>query len=630
MARGRALLLLSLLLIPTLAAASAAPRAEGPDASGAYTLVFEVERANAGRVVLALAVAREDADGSVTARRELGGRDFAAGTSVLELPFLPAEGAGLYTVGLLVDEARVGEVRFAVDDAGGARTVGFDIPDEPTYLNLTSEDVNAAGKLKSPGEVLITRARIADANGLSDVEGVRWRVERAGALVYDGALAWPQNGTSADVEVRFDRAPIAAGEHTLRLVAHRGSAELASAARTFVIREVAPTLVAGALPNVTPDVNLTLDAFLVLADRNGEISGVMEPRVYRASTRVEGAGFSAILGTPLREADAEGTARFTYPLTLRVPERATPGAHRVSLYHDGALVGSVPFEVRAVPTLASVNATSQGNALRLDARGAGDGIVLATLAGSGNARVTAGFVNGSATLSLPAPQAGASYTWTLELRAREDGPTLAARHGSWSAPADGAALRVSPLFVRSRLPASWSVESERDLADANATWSFTRWDGAPEPRLVGELRDGRARVSSPPDLAAGRYTARLRLEWPDATASEATWGFDAGPWVELALGEPVVVGREARLSVRNAGGVTIERLVVESDPAASLVLRVGNASHAPTPVGSRSQFQGAPLAPGEEAQLVVRLPDGALRSGRHEVSVRVLAKVALG
>lgn len=638
MVRLRALALLFLVLslpLPTAVAGASAigVAAQGPAEDGSFSLLYDVEMTTAASVAVALHVLREDADGTLAGARDLGTRELAAGSTRLNLSFLPGEGAGQYTVGLVLDGIRAAELSFAVEDATSSRTVGFDIPDEPTYLNLTAEDVNADGKLKSPGEALITRAQISDRNGLADVDGVLWRVERAGVASHEAALVWaPGDALTAGLEVRFDRAPIAAGNHTMRLVAHRGGVEVAATMRTFAIREVAPTLAAGALVNVTPDEIRTQDAFFVLADKNGMPNGTMEARVYRGSTRVESAGFSATLGAPMRGEDVDGAARITYPLTLVTPTGAAAGSYRVSLYHDSALVGSLPFDVLPLPTLRNVNATALGNSLRLDVEGSGDGILAATLSDANGtaANATAPLVNGSAALTLPAPRQGTSYAWTLTLRAREDGPTLETRTGNWTAPLDGAPLRVTPLFVRSRLPASWTIDADRDMVDASPTWRFTRWDGVDEPRLVGQLNGSRARVSSPTDLPAGRYTALLRVDWPDGSASEASWSFDAGPWVELALGEPVVSGREARISVRNAGGIAVERLIVESDPLASLELRIGNASHQPTPTAGRSQFHGAPLAPGEEAELVVRLPEGALRSGRHDVPVRVLAKVALG
>lgn len=634
MVRGRALFLILLVLPFSLPAASASGAvgvgAEGPDAQGGFRLLFDVQRDAPASVDVALDVLREDADGTRQAARELGPRELAAGTTRLNLSFLPAEGAGRYTVGLVLDGARAAEVAFDVDDAGASRTLAFDVPDEPTTLALTNDDVNADGKVKTPGDALLTRAVVSDGNGLDDVDGVTWRVEQDGDVEAEGALAWPPgNGTSAEVTASFDQSPFPAGNHTLRLVAHRNGSDLASVARTFVIREVAPTFVSGALANVTPDENTTQRISLVLADKNGLPNGTIETRVYRGSTRAESAGLSATLGAPARGEDEGGAARVTYPLALAVPTRAAAGAYRVSVYHDGSLVESLPFEVLPLPTLRSVQATSDGAALRFDVSGTGDGLLVARMSdGNGSAAsVAERLVNGSASLRLEAPRQGAAYAWTLSLHAREGGPALETRAGNWSAPLDGPALRLTPVHVRARLPAVWAVESAWSLAGANATWSFTRWDGAPEPRLVGTLRDGRARVDGPVDLPAGRYTARLRATWDNGSASEATWSFDAGPWIELDLGEPVVEGREARVALRNAGGIAVGRLVVESAPATNLTLLVRNATLQPATNGQRAHFSGVDLAPGESADIVVRLPEGAMRSGRHDVALRVLARV---
>lgn len=626
-----AVLLLSLLPThPAVGAHTLAAGVDGPDPDGAYLLSFDVHRDAAGLAHLALDVARTDADGTLSATRDLGDADLPAGTSRRNVTFLPAEGAGRYVVAIVVNGTRGAELAFDVSDDAASTSVTFAVADEPTYVNLTNDSVNAHGKVKSPGEALLTRGSVSDANGLADLDALQWNVERAGATVLVGTIAMPTGVATSSFEHRFDASPFEAGNYTLRIAALKGGGSVASAARTFTIREVAPTFVSGSLANVTPDENVTQSVTVVLADKNG-IPVTPDVRVYRGSTRVESPSFDATLGEPARLADADGAARIAYPLTLRVPALASTGAYRVSLYHEAALIATIPFDVLALPTLANVNATSDAGRLVLRATGSGNGLLVARLTDGQGATTTVAqsFVNGSGAVTLDPPRRGVPLAWNVTLHARAGGPALAWREGNWSAPADGPAIALEPLHVRARLPAAWRVQTPWPLEGANVSVEFTRWDGQAEPRLAGSLQGDRVRVQAPPNVPAGRYTARALVTWPNGTASETTWSFDAGPWVELTLGEPSVVGRIATMSVRNDGGLGISRLVVETQPRASVTLqRAGEAIPALASGGRTAFFVG--LAPGEEATLRVELPSDERRSGAHRVDVRVLARVDVG
>lgn len=627
------LLLVSLLLIPLPLPPSAAaePRATGPDDEGAWVLAFDVTLVEARTASARLDVLREDAEGNATGARDLGTKDLPAGTSTVEIPFLPAEGAGRYTVALLLDGAIAGAVTFDVETAAAAQEIAFDVPDAPTWVNLTNDDVNADGKTKSPGEALVTRAIVTDDNGLAELDGLRFAVERAGVTVDSGALviSAPANATAAPVELRYDRAPLAAGAYTLRLSAHKGGALRAEASRTFTIREVAPSFVSGAIGNVTPDEDRTIATAVVLADRNGAVGpGALDARVYRGSARAEGSGFAATLGAPTRLADANGAARWSYPLDLRVPARATAGSMRVSLYHNDTLLASLPFDVLALPQLRSVAAANASGKLVLTPNATGEGHLTAILRGEDGRETRAASTSLAAPLVLAPPARGAPLRWTLELRAREGGPVVAERNGTWTAPFDGPALVVSGLHVRKHLPATWAIDAGgRSLADAEANVTFARWDGVPEPTLRASVANGRVRVDGPRDLAAGRYEARLMLSWPNGSVSEATWSFEAGPWIELALGAPVVDGTVARVPVENVGSLPIARFLVEAAPAARVKLVVGNATLEPREVGGRHAFSGATLEPGERGELIVELPAGPRAAGRASVSLRVMARL---
>lgn len=632
MARTRPFLLVLLLLpLPLPGAGASDPGAAGPDEHGAWSLAFDVSRAEAGAVTARLEIVREDADGARSATREIGERELPAGDSRQEFPFLPAEGAGRYTVALVLDGVRADEVAFDVEEAGASREIAFDVADEPTWLNITDDEVNAPGKLKSPGEALITRATLSDANGLTGFDGVRWSLERGGLTIDSGTLPLtaPADATSAPVELRYDRAPLAAGSYVLRLAANERGGPVAQTVRTFAIREVTPTFVSGSIPDVIPDEGRVVTAIITLADRNGAVGpGALDPRVYRGSSRAEGAGVTATLGAPTALPDVAGAARWAYPLELRIPARAPPGTLRVSLYHNDSLLSALPFEVRALPSLRSVVSSVEAGRLVLSANATGDGILTAKLRDAAGTEVSTVSADLTARIELDPPKRGEPLRWTLELRARAGGPVLAERNGSWTAPLGGPEIRLTLAHPGKRLPATWVVEgADVDIEAAQARVVFTRWDGANESALSARFANGRVRVDGPRDLPAGRYHAHLVLTWPNGTASEARWEIEAGPWIELTLGAPIVDATEARVPVENVGGLSISRLVVEATPPARVSLRVGNATFVARDIGGRQVFSGFALAPGELGELHVALPPGPRAAGRASVALRVMARL---
>lgn len=550
--RSHAFVLAALCILPVLPlpAASAAPRAPepvealGPDAEGGWRLAYLVHRDEAGPVALALDVRREDGAGAVAASaRDLGVRALPAGATRVEAPFLPAEGPGTYSVSLVADGTRGPPLVFAPEGGGASARFAFSIEDEPTTLALTNESVNADGKAKAPGEAVVTRAVLRDGNGVGDVDGLRWRLDSPDGTHAEDALPLeaPPEATSAPVEHRLARSPLAAGLHRVTLLAVKDGASVAAATRTFSVRDVPPVLAPATLPVATAGRAGALETQVHLADRNGA-PNPLEARVYRGSVRAEAQGFAATLGEPARLPDDEGHGRALVPLRVDVPANATAGAYRVSLYAGGVLVGAVPFEVRAPP-----------------------------------------------------------------------------------APID---LRVVARHANPRLPATWTVEAPGwDVSQARVTFQATRWDGAPAPGIVARLEGDALRVTGPVDLVPGRYDARLRLELPNGSAGEAAWSFEAGPTLGVRLEAPQVGGREARIVVRNDGGVPVKRLVAEVAPdvARATLLVDGQPLEAKSAGGARRVFSGFTLAPGAAAELVVRLPDGPMPSGPREAEVRVLA-----
>lgn len=628
--RRRFALLAALLCLP-LAGAEVA----GPDGDGAYLVSFLLERAAAGEATLELLVERDDGENTTRRTEPLGRATLPAGRSTWNASFLP-EGDGAYLLRLLVDGAPVAEERLVVRDAaGGASRVTFEVPDEPTRLTLDRDDVNANGKTKSPGDAVLTRFHVADANGMADLDGLFVLVERAGIVVDEGPLQLPgaPNATNVSVEHRFARAPLPAGEHRLTVHALRDGISVASLARTFVVKDVAPTLEPYSIGALASDDDLTERVPVVLADRNGPGAGALEARVYRGSARAEPQGVLARFGgsstmaladgAPL--APVNGSARTAYPMDLVVPRSAPLGSYRVSLYANGTLVGSLPFEVRDAPRLTSFAAAGTPEGLRVVATTSGPAILLVRLfEGETQVASSAIEVAHEADATIAAPRRGADYRWTAELRSRADGPVLDAREGTWRTGADAPPLRVTPGPARR----AWDVASDWDLAGGEPTIEVARWDGAKVEGFQARLVRGRLLLEAPPTLASGRYDATLRIALPNGSVAEGAWSFEEGPVLRVALGAPVVEGREARIPVRNDGGVAVSRLVAQSSlPQATLTLETKGRVLDARGSGARSAFD-VDLAPGEEAVLVLRLPPGPLRGGALAADVRVLAQAA--
>lgn len=613
---------LVLLVAPSVLGSSAS----GPDDDGAFVLTFDVDVERAGNATLALDVERDDAGDVERGVRLVGTRWLDAGPRAVDVAFLPAEGAGDYAVTLLLDDAPRANVTFRVEDDGGSSTtVSWDVPDEPTSLTLTDDAVNADGKTKNPGEALLTRATIQDANGLADLTALRALVLRNGSLVAVDEIPLPQDATSANVEHRFTRSPLASGAYLLVLRAQKGDAVAAEASRTFVIRDVAPTA-ALALPDIVPDEERRVPATVQVADRNGVApDAAVEVRLYRGSTRVEPQGFQATLGPREPLADENGSGRASHALTLRVPAGASPGSYRASVLVDGTLATSAPFQVLPLPRLASVEPEATVERLRLLVNVTHAASVRVELTdGSARSTVTRALGPGITPIELDPVSNAPRLAWNVTLRARPDGPALDAADGEWRRDAATPPLLVRPLRPLPRTPAIYGLGAEGwDLDGANATLTLARWDGVIVD-AAAQLREGRLRVDAPA-LAAGRYQARLVLQLPNGTLGEATWDEDVAPWVRVTLGNATVSGREARVPVRNDGGVALRGLLAEADGARVVALETaGGTLVLPRAPGERVKLD-ATLAVGEEALLVLRLPDAPLRAGAHGATVRVLA-----
>src|SRR5438552_3331306 len=339
-----------------------------------------------------------------------------------------------------------------------------------------------------------------DGNGLAELDAPAWRVDGLTIGFADGGtMEWTPNGTSASLEHRYARSPLAVGTYRLTVLATKGGSTVASASRTFVIRDVATTMEpAAALANITPDIDASVGVGLVLADKNGApLDAPIEARVFHGSTRAESSGLVATLHAPFAIPDADGNGRATFPMHVAVPALAAPGAYRVSIYVNSSLVGSVPFNVTALPTLTGVVPTGSQARLQLDATGTGDGLVTAALTDGDGTTVstTTAFRNGSASFTIDAPAASGSYAWNVTLRAHEGGLILGARNGTW--------LRAEPRLVLTTLrngprSFSWGVDAPGwDLSGAAATLAIARWDGTPETSFNAAVDTTGLRLAAP-------------------------------------------------------------------------------------------------------------------------------------
>ena len=629
-----------LLLMPPIALAQPAASVEpadvaGPDADGAFTLAWNVtlDAPRTARATLHVR-ALDGAGAETTGTRDAGNVQLPAGASRWQTSFLPAEGSGTYEVRLQLDaDAASLPLTFHVDDASGASTrVEFTVEDAATRLALTSDSVNAANKSKLPGDALLTRATLEDGNGLTDVERVRFLVTNTtGALVDSGAVAWVAlNDTHATLEQSFARAPMPAGMHVLTLRAERGANVLAEASRTFVIRDVAATLQDAPSLTAVAGENATLSARVVVADKNGvSVPLDVETRVYRGSARAEGDGFAARFLQWRALADADGHGRAEGDLAVTIPASASIGAHRVSFYINGTLLGSVPLDVVAAPTLGAVSISTDAQGAVFNVSGTGAGHVTARLHdANGLSSVASGAFSDGARLALPLPSSdGANFTWRVELRARSDGGVLAEANGTWTRAAPD--VQVSHPRSAARLPATWQLRAPGyAMEDATIALSVVRWDGAPASDVNARATSGgRVIVEGPADLEAGRYEVRARLSWPNGTTADVAWHFEAGPWLRFGLGAPQIAGRTAHVPLSNEGGIALGRVVVEATgPVARVALeRADGTIVDATARGPRWVFPDAALQPGAAARLRIDLADGPLPSGALGLDVRVLA-----
>lgn len=296
-------------------------------------------------------------------------------------------GPGRYDFTLVAGGARLDDAvaSLAVDvpevrlDQGSVNFT-LDVEDHPTTLRLASDSVNADGKAKTPGNALITRVVVGDANGLGDVRSVTFAYARndSGTLVpvWTRTLAGLGPGLDATLEDRFDLSPMKDAGYVCTVTAD--GTGVVRVQRTFAISDVLPdAALALEAAEFLPARAGALNATLVVRDANfgtGPLDasdlaelGALQLRLFKGSTAVAEPGWALAAGgeegpAPLGlDLGAEGTrtGRFAYrvaagkgelavPVEVRIPEGATPGAYRLSVA-EASTLASAPFNVTALP-----------------------------------------------------------------------------------------------------------------------------------------------------------------------------------------------------------------------------------------------------------------------------------------
>ncbi len=308
---------------------------------------------------------------------------FGAGTYALVARFTSARAEGTS------EEARVTAVDAASADASLA--VRATIADAPTGLALTTDSVNAF-RAKAPGDAIITRFTVSDANGLDDIRSLRVRYEREGdggtwrfimeSVIDVGVREWSE--TAAEFEDRFAYSPLPVGAYRARVIATSRANATFEVSRAFNMTDARPTARLDPFEpaHLGPGHGGHVRTTLSLADRNFGTTEddapappaftALEARLYRASTRVPWAvslgprvengsvildlsDHAAANGTFVYRVE-DGAGVLAVPVEVDVPAGAGEGTYRVSVYErdrsgDARLLASANFAVGALPTI---------------------------------------------------------------------------------------------------------------------------------------------------------------------------------------------------------------------------------------------------------------------------------------
>lgn len=578
----RAALVAVLFLLPAFpVAAEAAPRvslAAGEPDGWRVPLTATVETEGDTDLPVALDLAWSSPDGEAAWTEAWPD---ARGNATLEGSFVAAHGAGRYEAILRVGDGASAPVVVELDapaPATASTTVTWDGVSSSAALTLTSDPVNADGKLKSPGEDVVTRFAAEDAGGLEGDLKVEVRAED-GRRVASERLPLP-SGTRASLEHRIGLSPLAVGNYTLTV-----SSDASSIARTFTIKDAAAVVAdVEAAPRVRA--GRSWDATFVVGDRNldeaGRAAGALTAKLYRATTAVawtlrsEAESGAGAVPLDLSGATAEdptwrvddGFGTVERVVTVDVPADARLGTYRVAVLRGSEKIGEATFDVVPPPNLTvRVLQARPGGGIGLAGTASGVDVVRVEVAGAAAATREVPVEAGAFAVEVPLPR-GVRAGVPLHVRVVGDDVAVEADALVENAPPE-AVLEVRHAGAsapRRVLPgARLAVAATADDANGDSTSVRVRLLDA-DGREVAASVDGALDV--PSDLPRGAYTVEAVATDEAGASGSARHGVDVGAWVEAGfVGGEVRARRvggalEAAAVVANTGNVDVREAVL--------------------------------------------------------------------
>lgn len=551
------------------------------------------------------------------------------GNATLAGSFVAEHGEGRYEATLRVGDGASAPVVVTFEEPAPATAetmVTWDGVSSSARLALSSDSVNANGKLKFPGEDVVTRFVAEDAGGLAGELRVDVQAED-GRKVASERLRLP-GGTRASLEHRIALSPLAVGNYTLAI-----ASDASSVRRTFTIKDASPVVLDASAP-ATTRAGRSIDVVLTLGDRNlddaGRMSGALVAKAYRASTALAwtlaSGGASGDGSVPLDLATAtaddptwnvaDGFGTVVRRVTVHVPAGAAPATYRLAVTRNADKVGEAFFDVVPPPAiLLRATAARPGDALLLEGTAAGLASVRVEVSGVANATADVPVRAGAFSVAFPLDR-GLATGARLAVRASgEDAATSLDVLVENVAPEVALEVRHAGLRGPARVLPGARVDVAASATDANGD--------APSVRLrlvdaagaeVARGADGALRV--PAGLLRGAYAVEAVATDASGAVSRARHPIAVGAWVEAGfIGGEVRARRvgdalEAAATIVNTGNVDVGQAVLlvgalagAAPVDATLTLADGTAATAPV-VDGRARFDV--VWPPGEARIDVR------------------------
>jgi hypothetical protein len=530
-------------------------------------------------------------------------------------------------------------------EASLALDVGIEADD--AQVHLTGDEANEEGVSIAPGDPLTTRVQAGNADHVEVTVTREPGVELARSLV--------ETGPEGEAEHTFAHEPLPAGP--IQVQARAGNA---TATRNATVTDEPATVDVTGPTRV--DRNTTWQGNLTLRDPNfgstptdpGPITALPD----LAWTVYKGARYGSVEAESLtvRIGDENGTSngtidasRITWPNDTRagigdglarLPVRIEAGAeaelrdYRLSLYRDGDLVASQPFELHEVD-LTPRREPRAGQHWPVDVTTANvPGEVRLELFHEDDL-VTHGTTNGTSPWRPMLPDELPADT-TLRLEAHvanaSAAPDALVRHRMSDRPAS---VDVHPVLdgtpARAPVPVHPAHAHEIELA-------YRAFDPNTGPRnltevaLTGPTRDpgwqldrpepGLVRLAVPTGAPAGRYEVGFHLD--PASPPAETVSLQVGEIVRLSAQGPDEVqldpdeAERVDITVTNRGNVPVEAVRFALDTELAIT---GQASNGTARVAADEPL-GVGLAPGETRQLALHL-QAEQASGEDEATITV-------